>query len=111
MVNTEHMPSPVGLLLEAHAANVCTWDSPGMRPIGAHALSAFERTLVEVNHGDVSVEAIAECEATIASWALVVSLLQMGDSVVLVCVSTFCEGLIADLAGEWLDAMGGADVR
>lgn len=61
-------------------------------------------------HGDVPVESVTERKAAIAGRAFVVPLFEVGDSVVFVCVSTFCECFVANFAGEGLDSVGGAGV-
>lgn len=81
-----------------------------MRAGRTHALCTFEGALVEVDHGDVAVEPVAEGEGTIAGVAPVVALFEMCDAVVLVGVAALGKGLVADFTGERLETMGGADV-
>lgn len=59
----------------------------------------------------MSVESIPKGEATITGRALVISLLEVSNSIMFVCVSTFCKGLVTDLASKGLDSVGGSDMR
>lgn len=102
MMHTEHMPSPVRLLLEAHPADMCAWHHSRVGSVGTHALCTFKGAIVEMHHGDMSVQTVAEGEATVASWALVVSLLEMSDAEVLIGISSFCKGLGAGFASKRL---------
>lgn len=102
MVHTEDMAPSMGFLLKAHAADMCTRDRPRMRSVWTHALGTFKGTVVQMHHRNVSIETIAKSEAAITRRTLVVSLLQMGDAVVFVGVSSFSKRLVAGLASKGL---------
>lgn len=91
LMDAAHMASPMRLLLEAHAANVCARHLRRMGPRGTLAVRAFKRAPVEMHHADVSIEAVEKRKLSSALSTAVASLLQMNGSVMLVHVSLLPE--------------------
>lgn len=105
------MSSAMTLLLEAHRADVGARNGRWMRPARTHALGALERTVVEMNHGDVAVETVAERKRLVTGVTAMFALVEMRHSVVLVGIASLCKALRTERTGERFVHVRRATVR
>eukprot|EP00177_Eucheuma_denticulatum_P007059 GFKZ01012846.1.p3 GENE.GFKZ01012846.1~~GFKZ01012846.1.p3 ORF type:complete len:127 (-),score=13.72 GFKZ01012846.1:2-382(-) len=111
MMNTHDMSPAMALLFKPHATNMGTSDSRRMRACRTHAFCTFKRALIKMNHANMTVETVAKGEGAMTGGAAMVSLFEVCDAEMFVCVASFGKGFVTDFAREGFRTVGCANVE